>query len=203
MLSLLCELRVKKVVPKLPLNVSIVGVDHSADALNFYAELLGRITPWLETSGIHISLSLALCNLTVSGEFSEVLESFFDDAKKHNVKRFLCVISSLSGAGKEGFEQMHDSLKIAAARLSHKGRSSSWLWVEPHVGKPWPTKFADSVRLVLKKVPFKFFRKGESYDIQADVPLLTNPDTRNFDWHDPHNLTMVKSRVLVMAFKSE
>lgn len=203
MLSLLCELRAQKSVPKLPLNVSIVGVDYSADALNFYADLLSRITPWFETSGINISLSLALCDLTISGEFSEELESFFDDAKKQNVKRFLCVISALSGAGKERLEQMHDSLKIAAAGLSHKSRSSSWLWVEPHVGKSWQTKFADSVRLVLKKVPFKFFKKGESYDIQADVPLLANPDTRKFDWHDPHKATTAKSHVFVMAFRSE
>lgn len=203
MLSLLCELRAQKAVPKLPLNVSIVGVDYSADALNFYADLLGRVSPWFETSGINISLSLALCDLTVSGEFSEVLESFFDDAKKQNVKRFLCVISALSGAGKEGLEQMHDSLKIAAAGLSNKRRSSSWLWVEPHVGKSWPTKFADSVRLTLKKVRYKFFKKDDSYDIKTDVPLLTNSDTRIFDWHDPHKATTAKSHVFVMAFKSE
>jgi hypothetical protein len=203
MLSLLCELRAQNAVPKLPLNVSIVGVDYSPDALNYYAELLDKIQPWLETSGINISLSLAVCDLTVSGDFSEVLESFFDDAKKHNVKRFLCVISALSGAGKEGMEQMHDSLKIAAAGLSHKRRSSSWLWVEPHVGKSWPTKFADSLRLILNKVPFSFFKKGESYDIKTDVPLLNNPDTRTFDWHDPHKAKTTKSHVFVMAFRSE
>jgi len=141
----------------------------------------------------------------VSGEFSEELESFFDDAKKQNVKRFMCVISALSGAGKEGWEQMHDSLKIAAARLSHKNRSSSWLWVEPHVGKSWPTKFADSVRLIFKKVPFKFFKKGDSYDIHVgdDIQLLSNPDARTFDWIDPHNGSKTKSRVVVMAFRSE
>jgi hypothetical protein len=178
-------------------------VDYSADALNFYADLLSRITPWLETSGINISLSLALCDLTVSGEFSEVLEAFFDDAKKMDIKRFLCVISALSGARKEGLEQMHDSLKIAAAGLSHKKRSSSWLWVEPHMGRSWLTKFADSMRLILNKIPFKFLKKGESYDIQTDVPLLTNPDIRNFDWHDPHEAKTAKSHVFVMAFRSE
>lgn len=203
MLSLLCELREQKAVPKLPLNVTIVGVDYSAEALNFYADLLGKVSPWFETNGISINLSLALCDLTVSGDFSEVFESFLDDAKKQDVKRFLCVISALSGAGKEGWEKMHDSLKIAAAGLSHKKRSSSWLWVEPHVGKSWPAKFADSVRLVLKKKPFKFFKTGDSYNIQSDIPPLENPVTRNFDWHDPHVGKTAKSRVFVMAFRSE
>lgn len=203
MLSLLCELRAQKAVPKLPLNVTIVGVDYSVEALNFYADLLGRVTPWFETNGINITLSLAFCDLTVSGEFSEVFESFLDEAKKQDVKRFLCVISALSGTGKEGWEQMHDSLKIAAAGLGHKKRSSSWLWVEPPVGKSWPTKFADSVRLIMNKVPFKFSKKDDSFQIETDVPLLENPDTRNFAWYDPHTGKMAKSHVFVMAFRSK
>ncbi len=205
MLSLLCELRMQKAIPKLPLNVVIVGVDYSPEALNYYAELLEKIRPWLENHGISVFLSLSICDLTVSGEFSEELESFFDDAKKHNVKRFMCVISALSGTGKDGWEQMHDSIKIAAAGLSHRKRSSSWLWVEPHVGKAWPTKFADSIRLILKKVPFKFFKKGESYDIHVGngMQLLPNPDPRTFDWIDPHKGSMAKSHVVVMAFRSE
>ena len=202
MLALLCELRAQKTVPKLPLNVSIVGVDYSEDALNYYAELLERIKPWLETSGINIFLNCAVCNLKVSGEFNEVLESFFDDAKKNNIKRFLCVISALSGAGKEGLEQMHDSLKIVAARLSHRERSSSWLWVEPKLKNAWQTKFADSLRLIMNKVSFNFFKKGDSYDIKTDVLLLTNPETRKFDWHDPHKQATVKGNVIVTAFRS-
>ncbi|MDP1637020.1 MAG: class I SAM-dependent methyltransferase [Candidatus Nitrotoga sp.] len=203
MLSLLCELRAQKSVPKLPLNVSIVGVDFSADALNFYAELLGKIPPWFETNGINITLNLVVCDLTVSGDFSEELESFFDDAKKQDVKRFLCVISALSGAGKEGFEEMHDSLKIVAARLSSTKRNSSWLWVEPPVKKFWITMFADTVRLTLKKVRHKFFKSNDFYSIKTDVPLFANPVVRNFDWHDPHNETTTESNVFVMAFKSE
>ena len=203
MLALLCELRAHKTVPKLPLNITIVGVDYSAEALNFYADLLGKVSPWFESNGISINLSLALCDLTISGDFSEVFEAFLDDAKKQHAKRFLCVISAFSGAGKDGWEQMHDSLKIAAAGLSHKNRSSSWLWVEPHVGKTWPVKFADTVRLVLKKMPFKFFKTDDSYNIKTDIPTLENPVTRNFDWHDPHIGKTAKSRVFVMSFKSE
>lgn len=201
-LSLLCELRSHDKIPKLPLNVSISGVDYSPSALTYYAELLGDITPWLESFGISVTLNLNVCDLTISGDFSEVFESFIDAAKKNNVKRFICVISAISGAKKEGVEQMHDSFKIAAAGLSNKSRSSSWLWVEPHVGKSWPSKFADSLRLTLQKVVHKFRPKGDSYEIETTVPLLSPPETRSFDWHDPHNDRTAKSKVLVMAFKS-
>lgn len=203
MLALLCELRAHKTIPTLPLNLSIVGVDFSAEALEFYGDLLRRISPWFKTQGINISLNCELCDLMVSGEFSEVFENFIDDANQKNVKRFLCVISALSGVGKEGLEKVHDSLKLAAAGLGSRGRNSSFLWVEPFVDKAWPVSFGDSVRLVLKRVAHKFSRKGDTFAIETDAPLMEKFATRTFDWHDPHKAKNASSRVYVMSFKSE
>lgn len=205
-LSLISELREKETVPTFPLNVHITGVDYSPDALSFYAELLGDITPWLESKGIVVDLDLCVCDLTIAGDFSEVLEGFIDGAKCKGGKRFVCVISALSGAKKEGVSAMHDSIKIAAASLSSKKRNTSWLWVEPHVGKNWITKAIDSIRLTLQKVAHKLLPKSDgSYDIHTDsgVPLLDNPITRRFKWRDPYLLKEVPSNVFVMAFKNE
>ncbi|MCO7557409.1 hypothetical protein [Metapseudomonas otitidis] len=202
MLSLLCELRLHGKLPKLPLNVTIFAIDYSPDALNYYAELLGEITPWLAESGISATLNLQVCDLTVSGDFSEAFELFLDCSKRDRVRRFFCVISAITGAKREGVELMHNSLTIAAAGLSHKERNSSWLWVEPHVGKSWPSKLADSVRLTLRKVVHKLRSKGDSYEIETTAPLLDTPKTRNFEWSDPHNGRTAKSHVFVMAFKS-
>jgi hypothetical protein len=77
LLSFLCELRIQRSIPKLPLNVSIVGVDYSENALEFYANLLERLTPWLSSAGIYVSLATHSCDIRVSGVVSEVLESFF------------------------------------------------------------------------------------------------------------------------------
>lgn len=204
MLSLLCELRLHSAIPKLPVNVTILGVDFSADALGYYAEMLDNLKPWLSSFGIELLLKTAVCDLAVFGDFSEVLESFFDDAKQQNVKRFLCVISALSGAGKEGFDLIHDSLKNAAAGLSNSKRNSSWLWVEPDLKKKsWLSPFADTVRLVLGKVPFSFAKKSDAYEIKTEVSLMPNPITRKFDWYDPYLSKPVASRVSVMAFRSE
>lgn len=203
MLSLLCELREHKSIPKFPLNVSIVGVDFSSDALTFYADLLDKINPWFKAQGINILLTCAHCDLTVSSDFSEVFEKFIDEANKKRVSRFLCVISALSGIGKEGLDKVHDSLKIAAAGLGSRRRNSSFLWVEPSVDKAWPVWFGDSLRLVLKRIAHIFFRKGETYSIQTDAPLMEKFATRTFDWHDPRNAKITASRVYVMSFKNE
>ncbi len=203
-LSLLCELRLQKTIPKLPVNVTILGVDFSADALSYYTEMQDSIRPWLASAGIELSLKTEVCDLTVIGNFSEVMETFFDDAKRHKVQRFLCVVSALSGVKKEGVESMHDSLKFAAAQLSHSKRDSSWLWVEPNVKKMrWFTTIADSLRLVMSCVPFKFFRKDSSFEIQSTgVPLLSNPPIRGFTWHDPYTSASASSNVLVLAFRN-
>ena len=203
MLSLISELRLHKAVPKLPLNVNILAVDYSVDALNFYAELQGKINPWLQTYGINVTLTLEQCDLTITGEFSEALDSFFENAKSKNVNRFLSVISAVSGLGKERFELMIDSLKIAAANFSHSKRNSSWLWVEPNITKPWWTVSADILKHTMQKVKYILSNNGQSYSIKSDITLLTKPNSRKFIWHDPHLLSTTKSYVCVIAFKNK
>lgn len=202
MLSLICELRRAGSIPQLPLNVSVSAVDFSPAALNHFAALLHKLSPWLAGSGINVELNLCHCDLTVLGDFSETLDGLFMDARDRGACRFLCVISAISGAKKEGVEPMVDSLKYAAAGLSHSKRNSSWLWVEPHVGKSWFTKLADAIQLTLKKIKHKFLSKGDSFSLIADVPMLKDPSTRSFQWRDPHNGTSPLSRVVVLAFRN-
>lgn len=203
MLSLICELRFHKEVPKLPLNVSILAVDYSADALNFYAELQEKICPWLQTQGIIVTLLLEKCDLTIAAEFSEALDGFFEDAKSKNVNRFLAVISAVSGVGKDKFEQILESLKHAAARLGHSNRNSSWLCVEPTAGKSWLTTFMDVLKHIMQKIHYSLLKSGDSYSINSSTKLLSNPGRRKFMWNDPHQSTTTTSYVTVMAFKNK
>lgn len=203
LLSLICELREHGCLPKLPLNVSISGVDYSVDALSYYADLLGRLDPWFVSNGININLTLYNCDLSISGDFNEILESFLKDAEDGEIKRFLCVVSALSGAKKDGIALLLDSLKLAAAALSHKKRNSSWLWVEPYVGKTWITKAIDTVKLTLQKVAHVFSSKGESFEIVTSALKLEEKPKRSFKWLDPHKGVSAISHVFVVGFKNE
>ncbi len=202
MLSLICELRRAGSIPTLPLNVSISAIDFSPAALNHFAAILHKLSPWLASAGIVIELNLFNCDLTILGDFSETLDGIFEHARGRDVRRFLCVISAISGAKKEGVEPMIDSLKLAAAGLSHSKRSSTWLWVEPHVGKSWFTALADSIQLTLKKIKHRFSPKGDSFSLTTDNPMLKDPEARSFHWSDPHMGMSALSHVIVLAFKN-
>ncbi|MGZ8218448.1 hypothetical protein [Methylomagnum sp.] len=200
-LSLICELRASKRIPKLPVNVFILGVDYSSAALLLYQKSLVQISPWLESSGINVTLESVPCDLKVPGDFDESLDFFFNEANKNGSNRFLCVISAITGIKKDGLEELHDSLKLAAIRLSHKGKNSSWLWIEPSINKPWLFKLINSIAFILKKIAHKFVKKGEGYNIEGDVPSIPDPVSQKFDWLDPHKSKKVLSWVMVMAFR--
>lgn len=202
-LSLICELRDKGCIPKLPLNVHIFGVDYSPDALSLYQTMQSEVDAWLVGVGITVSLESWPCDLKVVGDFSEILDGFFDDAKTHNVNRFLCVLSAISGLGKDGLEEIHKSLEAAAIRLSHKGRESSWLWIEPSGANNWLAKFLNSIKLALQKVPYIFSKKKESYEIKSSAPLFPDPEVRQFNWQDPYQPKILKSKVMVVGFKND
>ncbi|NDP62411.1 hypothetical protein [Polaromonas sp.] len=195
-LSTICELRDQKIIPTLPLNVNIRGIDMSPDALNYYAEILEKLKPWLATNAIYTKLTFSVCDMNISGQINEVLDDFFEEAKAKKSNRFLCTISAVSGIKKEGVERMMDSLKLIAARLSHKQKSSSWLWVEPKLEKSWLGTFVESISFTLKQI---FSGSSSSSDSEEDI---SKAPTRNFQWIDPINDHVTNSRVVVMQFKN-
>lgn len=200
-LSLISELRREARVPKLPVNVRIYGVDYSAPALVNYQEMLSAIAPALGEQGIQVDLTSVVSDLRIPGEFSEELDDFFAEAKKENVKRFFCLVSAISGLGKQGMEEIHDSLKMAAARFGSTARSTSWLWIEPRVKATWIGKFGATIALTLQKIKYRFTKKGDSYEVASDIPHLPNPQPQEFSWLDPYNSKPVTSRVIVVAFR--
>lgn len=201
MLALVSELRTNDLIPKLPVNVYITAVDYSADSLVIYSEMIAALSPWLETQGMSVTLNLTVCDLCLLAEFNEAMESFFNDAATKGVKRFFCVISALSGVGKEGVEPMLDSLKLAAAKLGHSSRASSLLWVDTKGEKSWLAAVCQSMIFTMKKKLFKFTYKQESFQVSSDGVTLNEPVKRKFQWLDPYLSENTNSWVCVMALR--
>jgi hypothetical protein len=203
-LSYLSSLREERNIPKLPLNLKITAVDYSSEALNYYAELIDKIRPWFEANGLSLELTLVPCDLRVVGEFGECLDSFLDEAKDNGGKRFLCTISAISGIRVEGMAAITDSLKHAATRLSSTKRSSSWLWVEPHVNKAWFKNLLDAIWLTITRQPHRLVSMKSSLEVISELEIPSKPlNPRRFSWFEPYNNKTIKSSVVVAVFKND
>ena len=202
MLSLLAELRIKECIPKLPLNVHVYGIDYSADALTLYQVMHDELLPWLKTVGIEVSLGAWPCDLTIAGELNEILDDFFESARKTETRRFLCVLSAVSGLGQEGIEKIVSSLQLTATRLSSCKNSSSWLWIEPSTTNSWFSLVWNSIRCHLQRIPSAFKKKSDTFELKSSSPTLTNPMVRKFEWLDPYSRKNVQSRVMVIGFRN-
>lgn len=201
-LSLICELRNCRLAPRLPLNIKITGIDYSADALNYYADLLGRINPWLQSQGINVQLELRHCDLTITADFHDVLEELFFDARARNVHRFLCVISALTGVKREGMEALHPSISETAKWLSNKDRNSSVIWVEPKVGKNWFERILESFQLTFQRVSHVFSKKGESFENKTSSPASITLKERKFRFLDPYTEALTHSHAVVYTLRN-
>lgn len=202
-LAMVCQLRTAGCTPKLPINVSISALDHSPDALVYYGQMLDHLTPWLAGMGIAVNLTTAVCDLEIAADVSAELDQFFDAATAQGARRFLSIISAITGVGKETVEKMLDSFKVAASRLARPDRNSSWLWIEPAVKKGWHQVLASAIEMTLKRISHRLMKKGDAYEIYGDGPTSGKSPPREFFWFDPHKKATVKSGVIVVEFRNK
>lgn len=203
LLSLIAQLRKSRLLPQLPLNIKIASVDISPKALQLYQDTLDSLRGPLSTIGIEVSLECHVCDLSVTADFNEVLESLLDDAKAKCVRRFLCILSAISGLGEEGLQQIQPSLQLVAATLSHTKRESSWLWVEPQTKKNLLSAVWNAIQMMFKKIPFSLSATGGKVGVKSALPLLPNPVARSFTWREPHKHKDIPAHVVVIGFRNE
>lgn len=198
MLALVAELRTNKLIPKLPINIHVHGVDYSNHALLLFQEMLDRLDIWLLSNGINVKLTSHSCDLRIVGEVDEVLELLFDEAESVGANRFFLSVFAVSGVGKDCFEQIAESVRHTAARLANKKRKSTGLWVEPCT-KPWYSQLASTIALTFKKIQFQIIKTKEFFQIKtsAHVPPKLH---RTFVWFSPTKGKEVEGHAEVFSF---
>ncbi|WP_422567057.1 hypothetical protein, partial [Ideonella sp.] len=127
-LAFVAAMREQRRLPKLPLNVAITALDFSADALVKYQEIAATLSPWFSDQAIALTVEASLVDMRVQGEVSYALDTFFDDARRSGCKRFLCVLSAISGVGADMISEMQGSFQEIASRLGNQP-GGSWVWI--------------------------------------------------------------------------
>lgn len=203
LLALLCELRRAGEIPKLPLNISISAIDFSADALAFYAELLDLVTPELRSTGIEVTITQHLSDLTILGELTDSLESCIELANKSEINRYMCIASALSGVKLDGMGDMAESFRVTAAILGSRKRNSSWLWVEPSAPKGWFKSLVDSIALTFKRVKNRILYSRGTLVLETEGELTEDLVVRKFHWRQPKSKKTISSHVVVLGFRNQ
>lgn len=203
-LSFIAAMREQSKLPKLPLNVAVTALDFSADALVKYQEVAETLKEWLGRQGISLSVEAHLVDMRVQGEVSQALNTFFDDAQKSGCKRFLCVLSAISGVGAETISEMQGSFQEIASRIGNQP-GGSWVWIEPPVSGKWLQTFITGIFYTLKKIRHKLMLKGGTFDLDSAAsafPGFSSPPSK-FKWRDPHAASDLTSRVQVLSASVE
>jgi hypothetical protein len=128
-LSLLCnirEMRAHKLLPCLPLHVSITAGDYSETALQIYADLLLRIKPDLEEVNIFIDYLTHDWNAKSVQSTDKIMNCFL----KQESEEYYVFISAFSGEAAKNFEDYKQTISYVQARVSNL--NSCILHIEPN-----------------------------------------------------------------------
>ncbi|WP_263831992.1 class I SAM-dependent methyltransferase [Sulfurospirillum oryzae] len=131
LLTTLVELRLKKLLPTLPLNIHILAADISPKALEIYQSLLHDLEPYLLNAGIRVIYSTYEWDACSSIQTSSLMDTFFEITSTISSNEYYVITSAFSGfAGNEtNFTRIERSLQHITDRLGTK--NSTFLWIEP------------------------------------------------------------------------
>lgn len=135
LLTTLVELRLKKLLPTLPLNIHILAADISPKALEIYQSLLHNLEPYLLNAGIRVTYHTYEWDACNSMQTSQLMDDFFSKTSKISINEYYVMTSAFSGfAGSDvNFSQIERSLQHITERLGSK--YSTFLWIEPNSTK--------------------------------------------------------------------
>ena len=158
LLATLAALRKAKVIPTLPLTVTIMGGDCSKRALEIFESMMQRLEPTMKKCGVEINWRTQLWDATRADSTAKLVDEWFVASGK--VHEYVVYIANFSGALKEAgfFDEFKPSLEQILGRLHDK--KSTLIWVEP-ISDTVKSKFLPKILDFFKK-RISWFSTGSS-----------------------------------------
>ena len=182
-LSLLCnirEMRVHKLLPCLPVHISITAGDYSETALEIYADFIIKIKPYLEEVNIFIDCNTHMWNAKNVSSTDEIMNIFLE---KKESEEYYIFMSAFSGEVANNINDYEDSISYIQARVSNL--NSCILHIEPESNNA--EKFY--------KLLLKLIKKFICYIV------LEEKSDKGFLWIHPLNNKEIKGGYYIKLFK--
>jgi hypothetical protein len=184
-LCTLAELRNHGILPRLPLNVSIVAGDCSSVALELYKDLVELIKPELSRQGILVNYQTHEWRAEEPTTSAVIVDQWF--AMSPAAREYYVFICNFSVEAERHFRDFERSFEHIAERLHSK--KSTILWVEPGSMKSARGFFSKLFTLFQK---ITWFRNAEK-----DVPQ------DEYNWFCPIKRLRFPGRVMVRRYRRE
>lgn len=172
LLMTLVRLRELKLLPSLPLTISVVGGDCSEKALEIYDSMLARLTPVLEHHAIVINFHLEKWDATRSDQTASLVDHWFKLAE--GAEEYFVCVSNFSGAliGAGLLEDFKPCLEQILGRLYDK--KSTLLWIEP-------SRSEDVQKKLIPRIKQFFVRRISWFHDSSvsDAPVFANYSIKN------------------------
>ncbi len=191
--SLICtlaQLRHSKVMPRLPLTITICAGDFSNHAIEIYSKMLDPIVVAAASEGITIKWVTQEWNATRGDQTAALVDRWFDVAK--DATEHLVAICNFSGAlGNSGqFNAFAPCFEQILARLHDK--LATVVWLEPTTNTARKSVFKRVAELVARRI--SWFSNATNAAPKAN-------SSANYTILNPLTGAAFQSNVLVQGFK--
>ena len=183
LLSTFSALRLYNKLPKLPLDVRIVGGDCSVSALDIYTDMLQQLEPTLKSVGINTTLITKQWQAEQSYTTSEMFDILFEG--NPSTEEYLIVIANFAGTLNAHFSDFKDTLNQMFDRSGNK--KCTIIWVESQM---------NSAFQLFEKIKNFINKHNPWYKSSQEDPISSE-----YDWFHPFLKSRMVCRVLVKEYK--
>jgi hypothetical protein len=133
LLSTVAELRAQRILPRLPLDVFMVGAELSEPARLYAAAMLQEIRPSLEAQAIFVQEEFVSWDVTDRLSNASLISCA--TIRAANVSQRLLVVANFNGFLERHGKRRDAEPQIADLFLHASGRNSVAIWIEPDMNR--------------------------------------------------------------------
>ena len=181
-LSTLFTLRKEQILPKIPLEINIIGGDCSASALEIYEKFINYLSPHLKSVGIESNLFTTEWRAEASYTTSQLFDQLFE--QNPNADEYLVIVANFSGALDTHFAEYENSVHHIFDRTHNK--KCAIIWIEPSQFSNANNLFI-RLKQLLDATPWRRVSQGE-------------PTSHVYQYYHPIQGKIYPCRILIKAY---
>lgn len=182
-LATIAELRSRNVLPRLPLDIHLIGAELSDPARKYAEEIFNEIQPCLKTQAIFVEAEFLSWDVTDNLKNTDLIRKMTLSSAK-NPKRLLIVANFIGFLEKEG-KRKEAEPQIGELFRHASGENSLAIWIEPRMNKAIAEGGLFSWLRKLLKGQWKLFAREDPtvselrpiHTSEADFRQPINPDS--------------------------